>query len=277
MMRPHRRAQPWLGTLVDISIADACDDAALHAAFDAAFSAIARVHRCMSFHERDSDVSRINHARAGERVEVDVATHGVIRHALALFDESAGIFDVACAARLVEWEYLPAQGDSAAFRPSGEMIAVDADCAIRKLHAGWIDLGGIAKGHAVDAAIEALEQCGIRSACVNAGGDLRVLGTTTYEVSIRDPHDPTSIASRLSISDGALATSGAYFTRKQHGDELRSALIDGRSGVAVTRDFSVSVQAPTCMAADALTKIVAATGNANHQVLAKYDATALII
>jgi FAD:protein FMN transferase len=272
-----RRAQPWLGTLVDISIADSLGEAALHSAFDAAFSAIARVHGLMSFHERDSDLSRINHAAPGERVEVDASTHAVIRHALALCEASDGIFDIACAWRLVEWGYLPAPDESVAAVPSGEMIAMGDGNVIRKRHAGWIDLGGIAKGYAVDAAIEALSRLGIQSACVNAGGDLRVLGTTTYEVSIRDPHHPTSTARRLPISEGALATSGAYFTRKQDGAELRSALIDGRNGVPVTRDFSVSVQAPTCMTADALTKIVAATGDANHSILAKYDAAALII
>jgi FAD:protein FMN transferase len=272
-----RRAQPWLGTLVDISITDSLDEAALHSVFDAAFSAIARVHRLMSFHEWDNDVSRINRAAPGERVDVDASTHAVIRHALALSEASDGIFDIACASQLVEWGYLPAPDESVVFVPSIDMIEMDDDSVIRKLHAGWIDLGGIAKGHAVDAAIEALSRWGILSACVNAGGDLRVLGTTPYEVSIRDPHSPTSIARRLSIGESALATSGAYFTRKQHGDTLCSALIDGRNGVPVTRDFSVSVLAPTCMTADALTKIVAATGDANHPLLTKYDAAALII
>lgn len=272
-----RRAQPLLGTLVEISIADQLDASSMRIAFEAAFSAIARVHGLMSFHEPASDVSRINRATAGEIVEVDRSTHDVIRCALSLSTASEGIFDIACASRLVEWGYLPSPGGNVADATCTGMLAVEAGGRIRKLHAGWIDLGGIAKGYAVDAAIDALASMNIESACVNAGGDLRVVGSAPYEISIRDPRDPTSIAMRKAVSDGALATSGAYFTRKQCGGVLRSALVDGRHGDAVTRDFSVSVQAPQCMIADALTKIVAATADAHHPLLAQYEAAAFII
>jgi len=272
-----RRAQPLLGTLVDISIADALDASSMRIAFEAAFSAIARVHGLMSFHEPASDVSRINRAIAGEIVEVNCGTHDVIRCALSLSTASEGIFDIACASRLVEWGYLPSPGGNGADVTCTGMLAVDEDRRIRKLHSGWIDLGGIAKGYAVDAAIDALASMGVESACVNAGGDLRVLGSAPYEVSIRDPHDPASIAMRKAVGDGALATSGAYFTRKQCGGVLRSALIDGRQGEAITRDFSVSVLAPQCMIADALTKVVAATADVHHPLLAQYEASAFII
>jgi thiamine biosynthesis lipoprotein len=271
----NRRAQPWLGTLVEITIADSLGESELHASFNAAFIAIARVHRLMSFHDPSSDVSRINFAHAGEIVEVDPSTHFVIVSALSLSEASGGIFDIACASKLVEWGYLPSVPETADV-PSQKLLSINGSNRIRKLAAGAIDLGGIAKGYAVDAAIDALESMDIRSACVNAGGDLRVLGTVPFEISIRDPRNPGLAATRIPIRDGALATSGAYFTRRTCGGEPRSALIDGRCGAAVTRDFSVSVQAPECMTADALTKIVAATGD-HHPLLARYGAAAFII
>lgn len=273
----RRRAQPWLGTLVDISIADPLDEPVAHAAFDNAFAAIAQVHRLMSFHEPASDVSRVNRASAGQFVDVHPFTHAVIAHALELSEESDGIFDIACASRLAEWGYLPSSGEVPVAIASREMLLAESGNRIGKLHDGWIDLGGIAKGYAVDAAIDALQRAGIESACVNAGGDLRVLGAAPYMVAVRDPRNPRLIAMEMPVSDEAMATSGAYFTRKQDGEELRSALIDGRSGAALTRDFSVSVQAANCMFADALTKVVAATGNVQHPVLARYGAAALII
>lgn len=273
----NRRAQPWLGTLVDVSIADALAETELHVAFDAAFSAIARIHRLMSFHEPSSDVSRVNRALAGEIVEVDPATYLVICTALSLFKDSCGVFDIGCASKLVEWGYLPAPDKDVASVASPEILVPQEGNRIRKMHAGWIDLGGIAKGYAVDAAIDALKSVGIQSACVNAGGDLRVLGAVPYEIAIRDPQQPSSAAMRLSISDAAVATSGAYFTRRQCSGEVCSALVDGRSGAALTHEFSVSIQASVCMVADALTKIVAATGDTHHPVLARYGASALII
>jgi thiamine biosynthesis lipoprotein len=146
-----------------------------------------------------------------------------------------------------------------------------------KRREGWIDLGGIAKGYAVDAAVAALQTKGVQSACVNAGGDLRVLGDVPFDISVRDPRDPVAMALSIPIRNGALATSGAYFSRQHIDGELRSALIDGRNAAALTDEFSVSVEAPTCMIADALTKVVAATRDREHPLLARYEARARII
>lgn len=272
-----RRAQPWLGTIVAVSIGDALDEGQCHAAFDAAFAEVARVHRLMSFHEPSSDVSRINRADFGASVSVDVSTADVIRCALELARQSGGIFDIACADRLVEWGYLPAPGKMPVHASSIDMMVVEESGCISKRRAGWIDLGGIAKGYAVDAAIEVLKRTGVRSACVNAGGDLRVLGDVPFDISIRDPRDPVVMASSMSVRNGALATSGTYFSRHDIDGELRSALIDGRNAAALTDEFSVTVEASTCMIADALTKVVAATRDADHPLLARYAARARII
>ena len=64
-----RRAQPWLGTLVEITINDGGEDARLNQCFAAAFAAIAEIHRLMSFHDPMSDISRINRAAVGESVQ----------------------------------------------------------------------------------------------------------------------------------------------------------------------------------------------------------------
>jgi thiamine biosynthesis lipoprotein len=157
------------------------------------------------------------------------------------------------------------------------MMVVEEGGRVTKRSEGWIDLGGIAKGYAVDAAIEALERAGVRSACVNAGGDLRVLGDVPFDISIRDPRDPVAMALSMSVRNAALATSGAYFSRHLIDGELRSALIDGRNAAALIDEFSVTVEAPTCMVADALTKVVAATRDAEHPLLARYAARARII
>ncbi len=269
-----RRAQPWLGTLVEISVADALPELALHAAIAAAYAEVALVHRLMSFHAADSDVARLNRAAPHEPVLVHAHTAAVLRLAQQVAAASDGIFDIGCAARLVEWECLPAP---AAVAEAPTPYAPDVSVAVRRPVSGWIDLGGIAKGYAVDLAIDALHRAGVRCACVNAGGDLRVMGPDDWPVAVREPRAPSRTGSVLRLHDEAMATSASYFSARQHQGRTVCALIDGRSGQPVQTRSSISVRAPRCVLADALTKIVAASGDEHHPALAGFGATAFIL
>jgi len=273
-----RRAQPWLGTLVEITIADALGDAELVSCFGDAFASVAEVHRLMSFHDPASDVSRINQAEVGQSVEIHAHTCEVIRCALSMAAATRGIFDVSCAPKLVEWGYLPMlAGDLPEHVPGRCALVLQDGNRIRKTRAAWIDLGGIAKGYAVDLAIASLQRSGIQSACVNAGGDLRAFGDTAYAVAIRHPAYPNALALQTQLRDQALATSGTYFSRKCIDDRECSALVNGADGHAITASFSASIRAPTCMVADALTKLVMASADPRHPLLEQFGATALIM
>lgn len=265
-----RRAQPWLGTLVDITIASEANPQAMASAF----ASVALVHRLMSFHDVDSDVSRFNRASAGALLEIDQHTWEVLRLARQVREVSGGCFNVACAPRLVELGYLPAPSACApAYVPGDPTYELMADGSVRKISTGWIDVGGIAKGYAVDLAIGVLQRHGVINACVNAGGDLRVIGDTDWPIAIRAPHDPTDTGARLALRNAALATSANYFSARGQA----SPLIDGRDGVAQLARHSVSVRAPSCALADALTKVVMASGDAYHPSLAGFDAASVII
>lgn len=269
-----RRAQPWLGTLVDISVAD--PDGA--PAINAAFAAVALVQRLMSFHEAGSDVSRFNRASTGELVQLDQHTWSVLELAQQLVAASDGSFNVACAPRLVQWGYLPAPSPVAPqFVPGLLGYALEDHQRVRKTSAAWLDLGGIAKGYAVDLAIDALTQGGVSVACVNAGGDLRVIGPDAWPVTVRAPADPGAAGMQLMLRDAALASSGTYFSLRQRGACAVSALLDGRDGRALIDAASVTVIAPRCVLADAMTKVVMASGNARHPCLARFGASAYII
>jgi thiamine biosynthesis lipoprotein len=272
-----RRAQPWLGTLVEIGV-DAAPPEVAGPAITAAFAAVAQVHRLMSFHDPASDVARLNRAHPGELVRVSHATHEVLRLAARVRELSGGAFDIACAPRLVEWRMLPAPAAAAPrFVPGRAVLALDRETGVRKREPGWIDLGGIAKGYAVDQAVAALQAVGVASGCVNAGGDLRAFGPAGFAVAVRAPRAPGLAAARLMLRNQALATSGTYFSTRAHRGEAVSALVDGRSGESVVARRSASVRAPCCAAADALTKVVLATGNPRHPALAAFDATAFIV
>ncbi|PFH08634.1 thiamine biosynthesis lipoprotein [Collimonas sp. PA-H2] len=272
----RRRAQPWLGTLVEVTLADSLGEAEAAQAFNAAFAAIATVHRLMSFHDAASDVARINRLAPGGAIAVDAHTATVLRMALAMQAASGGLFDIACASRLVAWGLLPAASPPAAAH-HGARLHLDAQGMVHKPAPLLIDLGGIAKGYAVDLAVEALRALHIASACVNAGGDLRVLGQTPYPVMIRDPRSPTRSGARIDLKDGALATSGSYFSQKMVDGCMRSALVDAGSGNALVDSRSATVQAPDCMTADALTKLVLLSADPQHPLLQQFGATAFII
>jgi thiamine biosynthesis lipoprotein len=271
-----RRAQPWLGTLVEITIANALEDAALNFAFGGAFDAIAAVHGLMSFHDPDSDVSRINRAAPGAVLDIDPRTAVVLSAALALARQSDGLFNPFCAPRLVEWAYLPAPaGPAPAWNTPLSALVLDGSRIMKRAPA-WIDLGGIAKGYAVDAAITALQDCGVASACVNAGGDLRVIGPDAWPVQLRDPRHPTATAYTTMLRDAALATSAIYFSSKKSRGQPRIALVKCPDGEPVLRNMSVSVSAPSCMMADGLTKVLAISGDIRHDALQAHHASAFI-
>ena len=279
-----RRAQPWLGTLVEISVADAKapGESRVAIAINAAFAAIALVHRTMSFHDPVSDISAINRLAVGDRIAVDAGTATVLRCAAMLEEISAGMFNIACGEQLAAWGYLPQPSAPATSTPDAPaplqraVIVIEAN-EVRRTHAGWIDLGGIAKGYAVDAAVAVLQSHGMASGCVNAGGDLRAFGRQAFTVSVRDPRSPTAVGHTLELRDQALATSACYFSRRDIDGVPHSALIDGTDGQPVVVPTSASVLAPSCMLADGLTKIVMASGDAAHPVLARFNATAFII
>ena len=274
-----RRARPLLGTLVEIRAAGA-EPARLHAAIDAAFAAVQRVHGLMSFHDPASEVSALNREALRRPLRVDAQTWAVLAAASRLSRLSAGAFDIAVGARLREWAYLPSAPDcsSAPLSFDGNWADIELldDCRVRFHRPLLIDLGGIAKGYAVDCAIEVLRQAGVGAALVNAGGDLRTVGAPQL-VQLRHPLDPVVAAHALSLCDEALATSANYFARRETAAGAVSPLLDPRSRQPWLGAASVSVRAADCISADALTKVVLfAAPDLAERVLAAYGAVAYL-
>lgn len=273
-----RRAKPLLGTLVEVSIGNVADESA---AFVAAFSAIQRVHTLMSAHEPDSDLSRINREAHVRRVQVTPWTWSVLAEAQRIHEYSHGLFDCAVGNRLAAWGLLPTerypQLVASDLPPSLSELELLEDNHVRTGRPLGIDLGGIAKGFAVDMAIEALRSCDVQEAVVNAGGDIRVIGNTEIPVHLRDPKAPGQLIYAGTIQDAAFATSGSYFSSAVACTPEASALVDPRTQSAIVDNRSYSIIAKTCVVADALTKVLAVSGDPNHSCFALFDAKAIII
>ena len=242
-----RRAQPWLGTIVSVAVANE-PIGGRGAAFSTAFAAIERVHNAMSPQRAASDVARFNTAAGGALLVCDPWTVDVLSIADRLKQASAGLFDVALGS---------VHGD--AYR------IVDRRRVLKLADDGRIDLGGIAKGYAVDRAVAGLRARGVKRGLVNAGGDLRAFGPGSWPVRVR------GVAAAISLERGALATSQYLRGRSPHHHD---ALIVPQTGDVLAVDRLITVAAPRCVLADALTKIVALSGDRDHPAVRELDAYA---
>jgi FAD:protein FMN transferase len=253
------RAQVWLGTLVEVSLSDAD---ATEACFAAAFAAVAHVHRKMSVHDSGSDlvrIARIAHLRA---VTVDPDTHAVLILAQTLFYESRGAFDVTVAPVLARRGLLPARAAARHADCGMEALHLERGCRVRATAPVSVDLGGIAKGYAVDRAVAAVRAMGARSGFINAGGDLRVFGTENWlPVRVRHPQMTALAVPLFDVREAAVATSADYFRR---------ALVNPRTQRLQPLAGSVTVVAPSCALADAMTKIIALQPARASAILARH-------
>jgi thiamine biosynthesis lipoprotein len=275
-----RRARPLLGTFVEIDVADV-DQRDAEDAVEAAFAAVAEVHRLMSFHEAGSDVSRLNRAAAKDTVSIHPWTYQVLEMAAEMNRHSAGAFNVGVAARLQQLGQLPREPDvppSAANVPTADAIELLANNRVRFAHPSvMIDLGGIAKGFAVDRAIGELRGHGVRSAIVNAGGDLATFGPGARAIHIRDPRSPGELMCQVEVSNQALASTARRFDPFHSTDTADTAVIEPETQMPAHSVHGATVRAPSCMVADALTKVVMIAGKQAAVPLAHFHASAIFV
>jgi|KBSMisStandDraft_5_1062788.scaffolds.fasta_scaffold267732_2 thiamine biosynthesis lipoprotein len=261
------RARPLLGTTVSIRVQGLSERDA-HAAIDEAFSEIALVHRLMSFQESESEISRLNRDGFGDAQVVHAATFEVLRWAAELAENSAGCFDITMARALVASRLLGVPHSR--YLPDAQAnwrdIELSEDCRVRFRRPLWIDVSGIAKGYAVDRAIETLKRHRVAQAAVNAGGDLCVFGPEPERVSLRTDHSSAEGMPVLDIQDAAVASSST--------SHLPGAHADPKSGEAVPADRFACVVAQSCLIADALTKPVLILQDESEGLLRRYGAVA---
>jgi thiamine biosynthesis lipoprotein len=242
---------------------------------------VADVHRLMSFHDADSDLSRLNRAASSSAVSVHPWTYAVLEMAVEISRHSAGAFDIGVAPVLQRMGQLPGTSQVSS-SPAGistvNAIELLADNHVRFRHpAVLVDLGGIAKGFAVDRAIEALQSRGVRSGMVNAGGDLAAFGSEARIVHIRDPRSPDRLLCQVEVSNQALASSARRFDPFQSIDTTDTAVIEPKTQMPARAACGATVRASSCMVADALTKVVMVAGKQAGGPLARFQASAIFV
>jgi thiamine biosynthesis lipoprotein len=272
-----RRLRPALGTLVELQVSGLPAARAV-AAIDAAYAELCAVHRLMSFHRADSDLGRLRRAAPGTTLRVDPRTFAVLAAACRLAAASCGRFDPTVGPRLVALGFRPSP--AAADRPDPRADWRDIEllpgCRVRLRRRVWLDLGGIAKGYAVDRAVAVLRAHGAPQGVVNAGGDLRVFGAQAECVHLRVDGGAPHYVVAVELTEAALATSSGFRERKRSADGWYGPHLDGSRRRRVRTDVGVSVVAESCLLADALTKIVlAADAGTARRLLGAFRAQAL--
>ena len=271
------RAQALLGTAVRIRVSGLVADHA-HAAIDLGFAAIAEIQQLMSFHGAGSDLSRLNREASRGPVAVDPHTYNVICLAQQMAAATEGLFDITVARELVEWGFLPRPEAVPEPDPGASWRDIETldQGRIRFHRPLWIDLGGIAKGYAVDVALARMGLAATLQCRINAGGDLRVAGPETDRALLRVPGHSTENLPVVEITNGSLASSCGHDHARPYLGQWVAPHVHGLRRNAAGKGNFASVVAPRCAVADALTKVVLAGGAEVSAILREFAATAYL-
>ncbi len=243
------------------------DAAALPRALDEALDEVDRIDRLMSHYKPESPLSRLNREAARHPVTVDPELFAFIADAIRYSQESDGAFDITVGPLMKAWHF---------FRDDGRMPS-DAELAMARRGVGSahvilnpaantitfdqpgveLDLGGIAKGYAVDRVVGLLKARHVAAALVSAGGStIYGLGAPPdrqgWDVAIQDPVDARKVAQTVTLRDRALSIAGSSEKSFESGGVIYSHIMDPRTGRPVQGVLTVAVLTGSGTAGDAL-------------------------
>ena len=243
------------------------DGDALPTSLDAALDEVDRIDRLMSNYKASSPLSRINREAADRAVPVDPELFDFLEDAFRYSRESSGAFDITVGPLMKAWGFfageghLPGDAELAEARGLVGARHVTLDRAAHTVRFDRrgveLDLGGIAKGYAVDRAVSILRQRGIPAALVSAGGStIYALGAppgrSAWDVAIADPLNSRATALHVPLTDRALSVAGRSEKFFDAGGVRYSHIMDPRTGRPVQGVLTVAVLTDTGTKGDAL-------------------------
>lgn len=285
----HSREAAIMGTRIAVEVWQE-DPAAATAAIDAVIAEMHRVDALMSHYKPESQLSLINREAAEHPVAVDPELARLIAKSLEFSEISGGAFDITYASVGYLYDYRekrhPTEAQIQAALPAVNWHHVVVDPVASTVHflkpGVRIDLGGIAKGYAVDNCIRILQAGGIGHASVSAGGDSRLLGDRRgrpWMVGIRHPDDANRVILRIPLEDTAISTSGDYERFFDEGGVRYHHIIDPHTGKSPKAVRSVTVIGPDATLTEGLTKSLFILGPERGLALvnARDDVDAVIV
>lgn len=280
------RSRLAMGTLVTMTAIHPSRDQA-EEAIGLAFAEIDRLSGLLSRHDPASPVSRLN--AEGKIAQAPAELIEVVGQALHYHRQSHGAFEITVKPLIDLYQtrfqagQTPSEAEISALLPriGSEQIRLSG----RRIEFGREEMGitldGIAKGYIVDQASEMLRRQGIANHLINAGGDIRTSGAAAngkaWTVAIQDPAKKKEYPAVLRMTDGAVATSGNYEIFYDR-EKLFHHIVDSRTGHSPRGFSSVTVQAPSVLAADALsTSLFVLPPSAGLALIAQQPASAALL
>jgi len=265
------QTREMMGTFVTVIACHGSEEKARQAV-EKAFTEMERIEAAASKYRKNSELSRVN-ASATSPARISGELFGLLSEAEEISRLTDGAFDVTVGPLTDVWDRAREDGvppraaalEAAKSRVGYEKLELDAGASTARLAVPGmkIDLGGIAKGYAADRAVAAMAESGVESALVNAGGDIRALGSKPggepWRVALRDPEKAGGMVSAVDITGGAVTTSGDYEKYLEAGGKKYSHIFDPRTG-GTSDCVSATVIAPSAAIADALSTAVCVLG-----------------
>jgi FAD:protein FMN transferase len=244
------------------------DEAKVRKAFASAVDEIRRIETLMTTWRPDSELSKVNAAAGVGPIAVGPETYDIVAASLHTSAISEGTFDITFESLHGLWKFdqdwdphPPADAEVKAKLPLLNYHHVHLDEPKHTIYLDQkgvrISLGGIAKGYAVDKAAKVLEDAGITSFFVQAGGDLYTRGKkpdgSDWSTGVRDPRGAEgSFFALLAVTDHAFSTAGDYERSYIVNGRRYHHIIDPRTGYPATASRSVTIWAKTALVADEL-------------------------
>lgn len=265
-----QREEAIMGTAIHVELW--CDDAQNGVrAIDAVMREMHRIDHAMSPYKTASELSRINRDAEKSAVHISAEMFSLLERAQAFSEISNGAFDLSYAAvgRLYDYRLgkTPTAQELQKARQAVGYRHVVLDSrkqTVRFAKPGMcIDLGGFAKGYAVDNAADLLRQHGIKHANVSAGGDSRAIGDRRgrpWSIGVRDPRNPAKVIAILPLEDTSISTSGDYERYFEKNGVRFHHLIDPATGMSPDQVRSVTILGDDGLTTEAYSKCVFVLG-----------------
>ncbi|OIP98622.1 MAG: hypothetical protein AUK35_10320 [Zetaproteobacteria bacterium CG2_30_46_52] len=255
-----------LGTIVDFTVYSDNQEIAAVAITDAAAQMRQVEAMFTTYGETKNTVKTFNAAQVFTPVQLDAPVDALLQQSLSLMQNYQGSFDPALGQLSLAWGFstgeahlhaLPSAQVQALLDKSGGVFVQRVGKGLwQKTKPGvWLDFGAIAKGYAIDMGIQTLQKHGVTSAIINAGGDMRIMGShgkNPWKIAIRHPRKVTSLGWLEVRGDNSIVTSGDYERFFIEDGQRYHHILDPKTGYPSSASMSVTVLAPTATLADAV-------------------------
>jgi thiamine biosynthesis lipoprotein len=269
----YHQAQFLLDTLVEMTVACRSEQQA-NEAMSAAYEEMRRIEALLSRYRNGSQISQLNtDAGKDQVVQVSREVHDILQRSLQYAVLTDGLFDITIGPIVDLWgigtpyQQVPDESELQRVLPyvGYQNVEISENGGIRLRYPEVkLDLGGIAKGYSIDRAIEVLRGYDMISALVNAGGDIRGIGTkpdgTPWRIGIQHPRKPNDIVGVIQLQDAAVATSGDYERFFMHNNIRYHHIFVPHTGMPAQACQSVTIITKTAEAADVFATAVFVMG-----------------